>query len=840
MKTTQSKKTVPPRDQDDERSTQGSGNPQRQQLQLQRDLAAQYSTTYARYHQFVGAQNHLALAPPSAALFGQHRDVREATTDNLHSTTTKLAALRQSYTSGNAAPPAVARPPNLLTRLSSAFSQGVRDESRHICQHPIDALVIEPCIGVANLILDKAVSTANALVLPLGDAERPPIALPTISSTDAAYTAGRILTNAVAVGGVIKGVSKASTIVKGARRAQTVEPRPLDRKIVGFTQPQLEFTTELRYALAQEKQHLLRVIDSIKHVEYQHVSETFTTPQPCRALSNFMLKHKLPRHLKNQTECSRISIIPLTAETSIVSKVETFGSRDQPREALLAEIKTLDALSNLHLRHSSLPRMLGVEFKEKSVTLYLSHLPGQPVGWTIEQLSRAAKGPEHQKVLFKAHEAVRAVGVALGELHSHGVTPLPASYVAKFSQQLRQLQEVLYKNWGPLFPLTQKEVETAIQQFQNNPGNCSFTHGEANLHNFLYDPQHGLSMIDVGLRHSNSAQSKPLSPSLYELASTAWDLQNTSTPIAEYQYLRHSLEQGYLKTGSITPESYRFYRLLDCCKLLRDYAYCGDRAIDFSKWDPLETHDYEDVARLLVELSKAKTSRSWEQHHLDKEALNAEWLMDQEQIQQLARRIGERDRELRANGGVPRPAYQHQNRILRPEEQAVVYSSPLNLNKKPITVMTEAAPAASNHSETLPPLTSENLSPQDYYIKTVIRPLLDKVLSELPARQQLIIKEHFGLIDGQPPKSFAELSQSMNVNHNRLSQLMAKGMRTLRDHYSICYDKLKPLSDDDSRIVRNQLRPYRRRELRIAFEILNELIDKDLETQFHHRSAVKP
>jgi hypothetical protein len=194
-------------------------------------------------------------------------------------------------------------------------------------------------------------------------------------------------------------------------------------------------------------------------------------------------------------------------------------------------------------------------------------------------------------------------------------------------------------------------------------------------------------MIDVGLEHKLIAQNKPLAPSLYELASTAWSLQNTFSPITDYHYLRHTLEQGYLQTGSITPESYRFYRMLDCCELLRDYAYSGDRAIKFSRWDPLDAHDCKDVARLFLELSQAKTSRSWEELPLGKEALDAAWLKDQEQIQQLTHKISARDQELRANGGVPRPAYQHQNRILQPEEVAAVHSSPINFNKKSIPVM---------------------------------------------------------------------------------------------------------------------------------------------------------
>ena len=637
-----------------------SSKQKQRQAQL-RELATLHQKATQDYQQLLALSTHDLRLKQGFFKSWQDNDAEQT---NHQTTLDKLAGLREIC----------AKPQSQTPR--PGFLQGIADRTRQINANPVSTLVVEPSLHILGLAIKRIIS-ANGLILPMGEAEHPPAPPLTIDANDLPYMAGHLLVDTVAFGGMLNGIShfaKAGNIARAARlRARTAEPR-----IVGLAQQRLgnsaeqylQYTAELQSVWYQERNHLQQVLSSLKQVEYRYLNRDFVRPTTCCALSKFLSNKNLQGKPHSTTLKGQHRV--LTFNTNLRVFVKNMATRPSINCEILtdceilAEIKTLDFLSKLHLRKVTLPKMLGVEFTSNSASLYLSYLPGRRVDKYVLDAARSLEPSS----FLKAQEATRAVGVALGELHSQGMRPLPLSDIAASIKQLRNVYSELSQYWGPLCPVTATELEKIIRDFQNNPGSSAFAHGEPNLSNFMYARPGGLSMVDFGLGLIRTRHTEPLQSSAQELAYVVTDLYSTDIPaFAELEQLRVELERGYLTTGSITPQSYRFFCLLEYCKLANNQ--CDYEALF------RQPEDYKIIAQHFIGISKEKSRLFIDQQMpISRVAIQAQWRKDQEKIQQLIVQLKELDAVRKANGGVLPPLYEHRNQILSPE--ALSTAKPIN------------------------------------------------------------------------------------------------------------------------------------------------------------------
>ncbi len=74
------------------------------------------------------------------------------------------------------------------------------------------------------------------------------------------------------------------------------------------------------------------------------------------------------------------------------------------------------------------------------------------------------------------------------------------------------------------------------------------------------------------------------------------------------------------------------------------------------------------------------------------------------------------------------------------------------------------------------------LSPEEEALRLLFRDELEKVLDEMPARQALAIRLHYGIEDGCP-YNFAEVGRIMKVSRERVRQLVREGMKTVSESW---------------------------------------------------------
>jgi len=74
------------------------------------------------------------------------------------------------------------------------------------------------------------------------------------------------------------------------------------------------------------------------------------------------------------------------------------------------------------------------------------------------------------------------------------------------------------------------------------------------------------------------------------------------------------------------------------------------------------------------------------------------------------------------------------------------------------------------------------LSPEEEALRLLFRDELEKVLDEMPARQALAIRLHYGIEDGCP-YNFAEVGRIMKVSRERVRQLVREGMETVSESW---------------------------------------------------------
>ena len=91
-------------------------------------------------------------------------------------------------------------------------------------------------------------------------------------------------------------------------------------------------------------------------------------------------------------------------------------------------------------------------------------------------------------------------------------------------------------------------------------------------------------------------------------------------------------------------------------------------------------------------------------------------------------------------------------------------------------------PAGDEETSTLGDFVQDSnaMSPEMYAENEVIREQVDKMLKELPEREEQIIRMRFGLDGTGKPKTLEEVGRNWNVTRERIRQLEAKALRRLQ------------------------------------------------------------
>jgi RNA polymerase primary sigma factor len=71
----------------------------------------------------------------------------------------------------------------------------------------------------------------------------------------------------------------------------------------------------------------------------------------------------------------------------------------------------------------------------------------------------------------------------------------------------------------------------------------------------------------------------------------------------------------------------------------------------------------------------------------------------------------------------------------------------------------------------------------DFANNTVIKEQINKMLKELPEREEKIVRMRFGLDGTNQPKTLEEVGRQCNVTRERIRQIESKALRRL--HHSI-------------------------------------------------------
>jgi RNA polymerase nonessential primary-like sigma factor len=74
----------------------------------------------------------------------------------------------------------------------------------------------------------------------------------------------------------------------------------------------------------------------------------------------------------------------------------------------------------------------------------------------------------------------------------------------------------------------------------------------------------------------------------------------------------------------------------------------------------------------------------------------------------------------------------------------------------------------------------EGSTPEDYVNRLWQRELLDTILAELPERQRQVLVLRYGLNDAEQGLTLRQISQHMDLSHERIRQLESKALGTLR------------------------------------------------------------
>ena len=73
----------------------------------------------------------------------------------------------------------------------------------------------------------------------------------------------------------------------------------------------------------------------------------------------------------------------------------------------------------------------------------------------------------------------------------------------------------------------------------------------------------------------------------------------------------------------------------------------------------------------------------------------------------------------------------------------------------------------------------DNLSPEDYASKMLLKERINEVLSELTPREEKVIRLRYGLDDGRS-HTLEEVGKEFNVTRERIRQIEAKAIKKMR------------------------------------------------------------
>lgn len=94
-------------------------------------------------------------------------------------------------------------------------------------------------------------------------------------------------------------------------------------------------------------------------------------------------------------------------------------------------------------------------------------------------------------------------------------------------------------------------------------------------------------------------------------------------------------------------------------------------------------------------------------------------------------------------------------------------------------------PVSDDDSATISDFVQDDrtVDPAEYTNNVYLKEEVNKILQELPERDQMILKMRFGLIDGTP-KTLQEVGEIYNVTKERVRQLEANALRKLNRYYA--------------------------------------------------------
>jgi hypothetical protein len=179
-------------------------------------------------------------------------------------------------------------------------------------------------------------------------------------------------------------------------------------------------------------------------------------------------------------------------------------------------------------------------------------------------------------VLEQLEEAVKANAKALASLHNVGAGGQGSpDYVAQQISTLTGTYEWL-KNLANdkgvkllmgedlASELEQLATKSLIDGFRNHPGSATFVHGDPNPGNFFYEPNEGITMIDIGSLHASmNAQGQPIASAAADVERFVGGLSRLGTLTGEeVDKLSQVFRQEYekiIQREKITPQAQHFF-----------------------------------------------------------------------------------------------------------------------------------------------------------------------------------------------------------------------------------------------------------------------------------------
>lgn len=246
-------------------------------------------------------------------------------------------------------------------------------------------------------------------------------------------------------------------------------------------------------------------------------------------------------------------------------------------ENFRCEKKGIHLLNRLSLRWSRAVETLFLEKQEADFSLMgVSLIPGKDVARTFKELAASQKTAEFLQMCF-------CVGRALSELHRCKTTAINTDRIAQETSKLNHRAKDCLER-SSLIPQEKQEILSrfirSYTQFSTHPGTHSYTHGDANLANFIVDVTSGrVTMVDLErLGKFQTMSEEPLGFPAEDYhrfaAGIKWLSQSSpSIPPDVVTLAQKEFNRGYqVFTSTIKPEADQYFqcyweiRNLSCTK----------------------------------------------------------------------------------------------------------------------------------------------------------------------------------------------------------------------------------------------------------------------------------